>query len=270
MAIQRAPTLLVAGKESKMKKQIIKWALRFISITILFLVSLIVIVLNPALLYAHHIVHQNYTVYHSAQLEAETFSRIDAATELLKKGELYDPNYKIDICLNDGSLYPTLMRWLRGPAFAWGFYNKVVLQGDANFQENFVELNRYKWNLTQLIAHEAIHCLQYNRFGFWRTNPVANIPIWKFEGFPEYVARQSTDQKNLAFNIARIIKIEETENNGWINFADNTGTVIPYYKNWLLVQYCIEVKKMSYQQILDDDSKEEVLRKEMMSWYQNQ
>jgi hypothetical protein len=253
-----------------MKKQVIKWLLRFICIILFTVVSLIVIVLNPGLLYANRTIHQNYIVYHSAQLESETISRIDEANELLKSSELSDSNYKIDICLNDSSIYPTLMRWLRGSAFAWGFYDKVVLQGDADFKENFVELNGYKWNATQLIAHEATHCLQYNRFGFWKTNPAANLPLWKTEGFPEYVARQNSDQKNLIFNIARLIETEQKENKGWINFADNTGTVIPYYKNWLLVQYCIDVKKMSYQQILDDDVKEENVREEMMCWYQNQ
>jgi hypothetical protein len=253
-----------------MKKQMIKWLLRFICVILFTVVSLIVVVLNPVLLYANRTTHQNYAIYHNAQLDPTAFSRIDEATKLLKTSELFDPTYKIDICLNDGSIYPTLMRWLRGSAFAWGFYNKVVLQGDANFEGNYVELNGYKWNLTQLVAHEATHCLQYNRFGFWKTNPAANLPIWKTEGFPEYVARQNSDQKNLAFNINQLVKTEQRDNNGWINFADNTGTVIAYYKNWLLVQYCIDVKKMSYQQILNDEVKEEIVRDEMMNWYQNQ
>ncbi len=253
-----------------MRKQIIKWLIGFIFVAIFSLTSLIVIFLNPPLLYAHQTIHQNYTIYHNAQLEAETFSRIDAATELLRTSELSDPNYKIEICLNDGSFYPTLMRWLRGAAFAWGFDDKIVLQGTADFHENYVELKGYKWNLTQLLAHEATHCLQYNKFGLWKTNPVANLPIWKVEGFPEYVARQSADQKNLAFNIARLVEIEQIDNNGWINFADHTGTVINYYKSWLLVQYCVDIKKMSYQQILSKDVEEDAIREEMMNWYRNQ
>ena len=34
------------------------------------------------------------------------------------------------------------------------FIIKVVLQGTANYKDNYLELNGYKWNLTELLAHE--------------------------------------------------------------------------------------------------------------------
>ena len=113
------------------------------------------------------------------------------------------------ICLNDGSNYPKLMQTIRGKAFAWGFYDKVVLQGTANYNYNYVELNGYKWNLTQLLAHEMTHCLQFDKLGLWKSNPIANIPNWKWEGYAEYVSRQNADQKNVSKNIAHLLRLRK-------------------------------------------------------------
>jgi hypothetical protein len=253
-----------------MKKTIKKWILRF-TVTGMFIAGLLlIIILIPFLTYAHHTKQGHYTIFHHKPLESALSIRLDHATQLLKNSEYYDPKLTLDICLNDGSKYSGLMKTIRGQAFAWGFYDKVVLMGKANYKENYVELNGYKWNLTQLIAHEMTHCYQFDKRGFWKSNPVAKIPNWKWEGYPEYVARQAIEQKDLAKNIDKLIQTERTNHNGWIQFADSTGTVIPYYKNWLLIQYCMLVKKMTYTEIINDTTQEETIRQQMMKWYKKQ
>ncbi len=254
-----------------MKRQIRKWTLRLTATGLLCLGFLVGIVLNPILLYANKTTVGNYTVYHNASLDANFISRLDSANELVKTSELYDPNLKLDICLNDGLLYPTLIEKLRGQAFAWGFYDKVVLMGNANCKDNFVELNGYKWNLTQLLAHEETHCLQFHKFGLWKSNPIANYPNWKWEGYPEYVARRNADQLDLTKNIARRITAENLDKDGWaINFSDNTIAPRNYYNAWLLVQYCLDIKKMTYEKLLSDTTSENITTMQMMNWFAKQ
>jgi hypothetical protein len=252
-----------------MKKKIKKWLLRLTVTGLLIAGLLLVIVLNPVLVYANKTTHNNYTIFHNKPLDPDLSLRLDKAEALVQKSEFYNARLRLDICLNDGSNYPKLMKILRGPAFAWGFYNKVVLMGYADYKNNYVTLNGYKWNLTQLLAHEMIHCYQFKKRGFWKSKPVANIPNWKWEGYPEYIARQNNDQKDLQKNIDRLIATEQKNTNGWIQFEDNTGTVIPYYKNWLLVQYCLDMKKMSYEQLLRDTTTEILVEQQMMDWYQH-
>ena len=93
-------------------------------------------------------------------------------------------------------------RWLKiphnhksfkGTCICLGFYNKVILQGNANITGNYVELRGYKWNLTQLLVHEMTHCFQYDKLGLWKSKPIANIPDWKWEGYAEYVASTQND-----------------------------------------------------------------------------
>ena len=156
------------------------------------------------------------------------------------------------------------MQAIRGKAFAWGFYDKVILQGIANYNDNYVELNSYKWNLTQLLAHEMTHCLQFEKLGLWKSKPIANIPNWKWEGYAEYISRQNTDQIDLPQNIARLIA---TDQNNWaINFSDNTIAPREYYNYWMLIQFCMDIKKMTYIQVLTDTTSEQSVRQEMMKW----
>lgn len=248
-----------------MKRKIKKWTLR-LAVTGLFIAGLLlVIILNPILTYANKTIHNNYTIFHNKPIAKILTIKIDKATELLKASEFYNSKLQLDICLNDGSKYPKIMQTIRGKAFAWGFYDKVVLQGTSNFNDNYIELNGYKWNLTQLLAHEMTHCLQFEKLGLWKSNPLANIPNWKWEGYAEYVSRQNTDQKNLSKNIARFLA---TDKNNWaINFADSTIAPREYYDYWTLVQYCIDIKKMNYKQVLTDTTSEQTVRQEMMMWF---
>jgi hypothetical protein len=171
-----------------MKRQMKKWTLRLTATALLIGGFLLIIILNPILTYAYKTTHNNYTVFHNKTLDPTLFTKLDQATEFLKASEFYNPKLHLDICLNDGSKYPNRIQTLRGQAFAWGFYDKVVMQGNANFKDNYVELNGYKWNLTQLAAHEMTHCLQFDKLSFWKSNPIANIPNWKWEGYAENVS----------------------------------------------------------------------------------
>jgi len=243
-----------------------------LTVTGLFVIGILVaLVLNPMLTYAGSTTHGYYTIYHNQALNPVWITRLDQATALVHTSEYYDPALSLDICLHDGSAYPGMIGKLRGPAFAWGFYDKVVLMGNADCTANTVELNGYRWNLTQLLAHEMIHCYQFKKRGLIRSNPLAGIPDWKWEGYPEYVSRRNGEhQADLWKDITRLLDTEKTDHNGWITFQGSTGTVIPYYKSWLLMRYCMDVKKLSYDQVLGDTTAEEAVNREMMEWYEKQ
>ena len=250
-----------------MKKTIWKWTIR-LSVTALVCFSLLfVIVLNPSIMYANKTVYRNYSIYHQQQLNPLWLPKIDQATAQLKHSELYDSTFSLSLCLNDGSKYPALIEIIQGKAFGRGFHNKIVLYGTPDFDNNYVALNGRKWNLSQLLVHEAIHCLQFNKYGWWDSKPFANIPNWKWEGYPEYIARNNPDQQSLSGSIHRLSEAEQNNNTGWINFEDGTGASLTYFKNWLLVTYCMDIKKMSFDQLLKDTSDYQQRWDEMMNWY---
>lgn len=225
-------------------------------------------ILYPSLLYTNKTLLGSYTVYHNLPLSKDFTLRLTEANELLQSSELYDQQIKLDICVNDGSYYSTFMQNLRGQAFAWGFYNKVVVMGKANYSDNFIELNGYRWNMVQLLAHEATHCLQFYRFGFWKSNPVAQYPDWKWEGYPEYIARRNVGQIDLVQDIEKGLEADTIDRNGWaISFTDKTIAPKEYYRYWLLVRYCLDIKKVTYADLLQDTTTEQAISEQMMGWY---
>ena len=242
-----------------------KWGLRLLATFVVIAGSLTAIVLNPVLAYANKSMVGNYTICSQHQLDPYFVARLANAGQLLKASELFDANQRVTICMNDGSALPRLVQAIQGPAFAYGYYHNVVLNGAVNARDNYVELNGYKWNLTELMAHEATHCMQFHRYGLFHSNPIAGYPQWKWEGYPEYVARKN--KACLVKNISHLIETEHTDNNNWISFDDSTGTVIPYYKSWLLVQYCLDIRKMSYTELLKDTAPEALVSQYMMNWY---
>ena len=88
---------------SLMKRSIKRWLLRILTTGVFLAGSLIIIILNPSLLYANKTKLGNYTIYHNQPLDGNFRMVLDNATTILKSSELYDPALKMDICLNDGS-----------------------------------------------------------------------------------------------------------------------------------------------------------------------
>ncbi len=232
---------------------------------LLLLGIVLTITLNPILTYDDKTIHGDFTIYHNRPVDPQLTAVLEKAEGLLKKSAFYKGNLNTDICLNDGSNYPKAIRMLLGPAFAWTIYDKVVLQGEMDCTENIAELNGYKWNLIQLLAHEMTHRLQYDELGFRKSNPIARIPDWKWEGYAEYVSRQGIQQRELGKNMERLNN--EVKSSWGIRFEDNTIVPRELYEYWIMVQYCLDIKQMTYPQLLSDPKDELTIKKEMRNWY---
>jgi hypothetical protein len=239
------------------------WLIRLVLFILLFVVLLIGAVLRPGLFYKHKTTIGTFTIYHSDTLDATFPTRLQEAVRLVENSEVYDSSISLDICLGE-STYPNIIKHFFGDAFAWGFYNKVVIRGKMDFKSNVHQSN---WNLSQLLAHEMTHCLQFNKLGLFHSNPLARYPEWKWEGYPEYVARKGI-QEPLRQSIKRMLITEEKTNAGSISLPDSTQTNLMYYKNWLLVRYWFQTRKLTYDQLLVDTTSQESIRNEMMRWYQ--
>jgi hypothetical protein len=260
--------LFQANKEmtrqtTALKPRIKKWLVRITLFVLLLAVLFIVAVLNPAMFYKRKTIIGNFTIYHSNTLDIALPERLKDAARLLEKSEVYNSTFRLDICLGE-STYPKIIGHIFGDAFAWGFYNKVVINGKLDFQNN---LHESGWNLSQLLAHEMTHCLQFGKFGLFHSNPLAGYPEWKWEGYPEYIARKEVNE-SLQHNIERLLQAEQAGVGGWLTLPDSTRTSLWYYKNWLLVKYCLDEKKLTYTQLLKDTAKEENIRRQMMMQHQ--
>jgi len=253
-----------------MKKQFKKWMFRLMVTGVFLFGLLIFFMLNPILLYANKTTVGNYSIYHNKPLDKNFLQQLEQSNIIIKSSELYDAKLKIDVCLKDGSNYPKLIKAVMGKDFLSSFYNKIIATADSvNYKDNYILLDGHKWNLVQMLAHAQVHCLEFNKYGLWQSNPIAKHPIWKWEGYPEYIARQSFDQTNLQNNIQKLLQTENT-NNVWMTFADGTETLTAFDEYRLLIQYCIAIKKMTFTELIKDTTQEETIKQEMISWYNKQ
>lgn len=252
-----------------MKRKLFKWTIRISVVIIITLSILIWLVLTPSLMYANKTQMGIFTVYHNKPLDKDLKLRLDDAMEILKASEYYDQDIKFNICMNDGSYYPSFMQFFLGKAFALGYTSNIVtLCGNVNIKDNYAEVNGCKWNLTQLLAHEEMHCFVFHKFGFWHSNPVTHYPIWKWEGYPEYISRNTPEQKDLVKNIEILNNIPKENKDDWgISFSDSTLTSKEYFHYRLLVQYCLDIKKQKYKDLLQDTTSEQTTTTQMMNWF---
>ena len=242
------------------------------SLSVLFLSFMIwvIFLLNPNLSYAHSTTFDQVTIYHNQTLEENTEEIVKNAIRIIQSSELYHPDIPIQLCLNDGSIYPELHPF-KG-AIAYAFLNKsVIYHSQPNFQENITsfswEINNYelrKANLTWMLAHEFTHNLQYN----WDAWFPIKYDIWKQEGYAEYIARQAKNDGLLKEKITKLQEEEKKAHLGIPVFLLKDGTIqgIPYFKYALMTQYLVEQEGMNFQKICEDERSFDQIYNEMITW----
>lgn len=120
-----------------------KWVLSVLTAGGLLLLSLVALVLHPGVLYAHQTTTRQLTIYHNQPLDPAMLRRLEQARELVQLSEVFDKTLRLEVCLNDGSWYPRLVQAVWSPAFAWGFYNKIVLNVEADAPANRLTFRTY-------------------------------------------------------------------------------------------------------------------------------
>lgn len=254
-----------------MKRKIKTWTMRIAATGFISMCSIVAALFNPGVLYANETIVGNFTIRHHQKLDDAMTDRLVAIDKMVKESELYDPSFRVELCLNDGSYYPELIKTLRGVAFGWGFSDKAIFYGEANFKTNRVHLNGYEWNLEQLFVHEITHCLQHHHFGWLGSNPLARHPEWKWEGYAEYASRKGPNQRSLLQNMERMNLAKAEKPNAWgILFDDSTVAPRIYYQHWMLMQYCLDITGMTYEEVIDSSLTKEGLQKEVEDWYLHQ
>jgi hypothetical protein len=253
-------------------KRLFRWIFRAFLILLVLAVLLIIFILNPQVLYAHEMNYKNTTVYSEQPYPSDFNHELNQSLQLISYSELYDSSFRFDVFLNDGSSFPSVPTQIWGDAFAWGYHNNVVLNGTSDSSFGFIYRNGYKRRLSRTIAHEMIHCLEAKRFGLFGSRPFKNIPYWKWEGYPEYIAYWSSLYNEDSLLMCNLRRLDSLKNETYAPVEVDTEegksfAGLDYFRWWLMIKYCIDIKKMSFKNIMKDEVKYDAVYSEMMSWY---
>jgi hypothetical protein len=255
----------------KVIKRILKIALLTLVAGIL---TVVVIVLFPQNLFANKMSYKRFTVYSNDKIGDNIKTVLDNALNLIERSELYDSVYKYNIILCYNTFYNKIDdRLLGNGPTARTTLNNVVVKVRIDPEKNLAFTTFHKTcetSLAELLAHEMIHCLQANKYGILKFNPFRHPEFWKLEGYPEYISKQnelSSNGYNLRSDINRYIDLESKATDIWILSAPG-GCEVPdfYYRGKLMMEYLIDIRHLSYDQILKDTTRENTVYQEMIEW----
>ncbi|HEU5292332.1 MAG TPA: hypothetical protein VFU05_16910 [Cyclobacteriaceae bacterium] len=236
--------------------------------------GLVTIIFFPEPLFANKLEHGQFNVYSNDKIDNDIKQILDNAVSLVRDSELYDKSYHFDIFLSYNSSFNKLDDRILGygPS-ARATDNNITIKVAVDIKKNLFFPTFYQkceGNLTDLLAHEMVHCLQDNKYGKLKFNPFRHPELWKLEGYPEYVARRTKLQSidySLANEIERYIELEGKSTDIWIAI-EKDGCKAPkyYYKSRLLTEYLMDVKHFTYDKILNDTVSEDRIYEEMIKW----
>ena len=239
--------------------------------------TVVFIILFPQILFANKLNYKEFTVCSNDKIDYDIEIVLDDAMALVRKSELFDSNYKYTIILCYNSLYNKIDNKIfgTGPAARSRLHNVIIkVRIDPKNNVGFPTFHKAcEVNLTEIIAHEMIHCLQAHKYGISKFNPFKHPEFWKLEGYPEYISKQnelSSKRYNLAADINRYVNLKSKATDIWISSGEG-GCEIPdyYYKGRLMVEYLMKIKHLSYDQILKDTNSENTIFQEMIEWNNN-
>jgi hypothetical protein len=235
-------------------------------------VAIAALILYPQFLFAKKTVYKEFNIYSNNPLPNTYKSTIDYAIEVIQTSEIYEPGHQLDIFLCHGTFYNDFDTKLLGFAMAKCLHDNILIKVPVDFDRNILIGWNSERNLKKTIAHEAIHFYQMNKYGMKRFSPISQPPAWKGEGYPEYVAYQKDIKSNEYDLMESIRRVKEFEKTGEYWFPTEPGQLDPlvYYKGRVMIEYLIDIQRMTYTEILHDSVTEEKVDGEMTVWYERQ
>jgi len=206
---------------------------RYLVVTVV--VSYVLLLCFPQVLFAHEISYRNFTVYSREPLDQNIYTVLDRVQSRLAASQINNKEVKPKIFFTNGfGLYAMLSLYFGSNSFGKGyailptnniFINKSDVPQDLVFRKAPANNER---SLSGVIAHETTHLLIRKRYGYWRN---LTMPAWKKEGYAEYVAGGST------LNYETGVRMWKA--------SPRDGTGYQYFKYYMLVKYLLEHEKLS-------------------------
>ena len=253
----------------KLIKKLIVGALLF---SIVFISGLVTLIFYPQSLFAHQYEHKQFGVYYNSDsvVHSDSFKVIlDNAYDLIMKSELHNPKYKYRVFLAYDNIFNRIEGLQGGDVIARATAGNIVVKVKPDIIDNVISIGNSRINLTEALAHEMVHVLQADRYGLYNFSPLKHPPMWKLEGYPEFVARNkiiSSSDYSLGKEIKRFISTDKNIRGHTFEIVEGHYAPTYYFKGRIMVEYLMNIKGMTYHEILKDGRTEDDIFDEMVEW----
>jgi len=231
-----------------MKKSIIR-ILIFLTLSFVILQT---IVAFPQIFIKKQFSYQCFDLYANEKVELNNKikSTLDSVQNIIKKSALHSDEIKYQLFLAKGTFYEKLNDFLpqTSGAFAYAFWNREIFLADIDFDSGIFHRNNNEREvryIVQLIAHESIH-VQQSHAGIKRSSPP-----WLNEGYAEYVTYAPLRAAG-EYNFLDAVKtLQDNPDTEWFRSEYGYWDVRDYKYYRVLIEYLIEVKGMTMEEILE-------------------
>ena len=240
--------------------------------TFFFAGVLLALILYPQNLFAKRVDHRNLRIYTDRALHREYKRIFDDALALARRSELYEEHLTFDVFLAHKSFYNALDTRVFGRALARSVDNNVILKVEVDFKNNLLVGPSNTRNLIKTIAHEIIHCLQLEKYGILKFNPLSPPEVWIREGYPEYMVNSLEQGRTVDRLKSQVTRLLDYQKSGalWVEITPGQFDPLSYFKGQVLIGFLMDINEMTYDEIINGNLNEADTYDQMMKWYAQQ
>jgi hypothetical protein len=248
-----------------------KLTIRILAILVALVVGLVLLIVgalsHPGIFFPEQKQYRAITVYSECPIGpatdsvmAEVFRRLDAVPT-------YDPDQAYDLCLCcTRERFGFFSRLKRGPTQIMGFqffhstYVNCELLGDlAKWTGGRPKYMAREGSIVHTATHELMHGYLSDAYG---TLASRRLPEWKSEGYCEYGVNQYVAPRDSGFSLAERIDIYSDDTQWNATASTHRG----HYLWGLMMEYLINVKGMTLEQVMADSVTTDDVLPQMMDW----
>jgi hypothetical protein len=251
----------------KILKKTIKWFGIAIAAVIMIILLCLGVLTTPGLFMPENKQYRAITVHtetpigpETDSIMAEIFTRLDAVP-------IYDPDRKMNLILcSTQDKFSFFSRFTLRDKRVMGY----CLLGNGYVNLDFIKelagrtggrpkYNTREGSVVHVATHELMHQYLGDAYGEFASR---SLPTWKTEGYCEYGVNHFVAPRDSGYTIPERIDIY-LDDSQW-NLTASTHR--PHYIWGLMMEYLINVKGMSFEQVMADSVTKDRVYQEMMAW----
>ncbi len=142
-------------------------------------------------------------------------------------------------------------------------FNKIYISApfieqvysDRKAANKIVRYSAMEGSVEEIICHEIIHSFVYNKLG---SIEASSLPGWKQEGYGEYGANILPKRNDTTYRFKDRVDLYKDS-----SFWNGNKFAFEYYEAEILVEFLIDVKKMTFEQLMIDTFTYQMALKEL-------
>ncbi|MBT8220255.1 MAG: hypothetical protein KJP00_10535 [Bacteroidia bacterium] len=248
-------------------KELLKWLGAIVGLLIAMLLFVIGVLSNPGPFFPEKKLYGSITVFSEKPIGQKTDSIMSEVLLRLNEVPIYDQDRKYNLCLCSSQTKFSFFSRLTPRA------NRIMgfnLLGSAFINEDFINdlglktggqpkyLTR-EGSVVHVATHELMHGYIADAYGYFASR---TLPEWKTEGYCEYGVNQFVAPNDNGYSISE--RIDIFLDDSWWNPTAEIHR--PHYVWGLMMEYLINIRGLSFVQVMADSVHYEKTYEDMIDW----